>query len=323
MQDHSRTPNLKHLQSSTPDRFSWFKWRFECLKTVEADDNGPSTNEPADVFVRPHGTTFVGYLSGKYDVRNTYELARRAHDPLLSPHGFFRKLAHKNDSHARQFLETFGPLYLPHGIDDVLRQVEINLEDFWLCHRRFCLAAQLWEAANSRSELLKSWRDIYKYRMEFEHYGLGYSEIEGGWIDPPLDYYQFSWPWQSEQKDFESWERETPTFMVRDYALDFVGCELNFHLSDSEIIWERCWEPTRAHFRQSIRTRSLLASIWQFLGWDTCEVAWRRCPHCQKYFYPRRKDQFYCTSRQQGLASKRDYARRMRAKLQKRARRHK
>jgi hypothetical protein len=32
------------------------------------------------------------------------------------------------------------------------------------------------------------------------------------------------------------------------------------------------------------------------------------------YFYSRRKDLFYCTSRQQGMASKREYARRMRSK---------
>lgn len=200
----------------------------------------------------------------------------------------------------------------------------MNLADFWSYHLRFCLVAQLWEARESRSALVKSWRDAYKYCEEVEHCGpLGFGDRQRGWYDPPNVYYPYSWPWQLEKKELESWERETPTIKMREYALQFVGSELNLHLSDSEIIWERCWEPTKARFRQSILTKSLWSLIWQLFGWDTCQVAWRRCPHCQKYFYPRRRDQFYCTSRQQGLASKRDYARRARARQQKRARRHK
>jgi hypothetical protein len=279
-----------------------------------------------DFFKRHHreGFSLWGYPSEKYDVRETYERARRKHDPLLSPHGRFRALAHKNNLHAREFLEAFGPLHLKHGIYTFARQVEVNLAEFWSYHLRYCLVAQLWEAGESRSALSKSWRDAFKYHEEVRQCGpLGFGERHRGWYDPPKVYYPYYWPWQFEKKDFETWERETPTRKMREYALQLVGSELNLHLSDSEIIWERCWESTRAQFRQSILTKSLWSAIWQLFGWDTCQAAWRRCPHCQKYFYPRRKDQFYCTSRQQGLASKRDYARRMRAEQQKRARRHK
>jgi hypothetical protein len=198
----------------------------------------------------------------------------------------------------------------------------VNLSEFWSYHRRFRLATQLWEARESRNALSKSWQEAYKHYKEVEHCGpLGFGDRQGGWYDSPRVYYPYVWPWQVEKKDFESWEKETPTSAMREYALQLVGLELNLHLFDSQIIWERCWEPTKARFRQTILTKSLWAVIWRLFGWDTCQVAWRRCPHCQKYFYPRRNDQFYCTSRQQGLASKRDYARRMRAKEA--ARRHK
>lgn len=318
---------LEHLRFSSPDPFSWLRWHFECLKTAETDVNGPSTNQPPEVFFARHhmeAVSLVGYTSGKYDVREAYERARNAHEPLRSPHGFFRSLVHSDNLRARQFLEAFGPLHLPHGIYDVSRQVEVNLSDFWLYHRRFCLVAQMSEAGESRSALLNSWRDAYKHHKEVASFGpLGLGDKQRGWYDPPKTYYPYSWPWQFEKKDFESWGRETPTNQLRDYALQLVGSELNLHLSDCEIIWERCWEPTKAQFRQSIRTKSLWSSIWQLFGLDTCQGAWRRCPHCQKYFYPRRKDQFYCNSRQQSLASKRDYASRKRAEEQEKARRHK
>jgi hypothetical protein len=37
---------------------------------------------------------------------------------------------------------------------------------------------------------------------------------------------------------------------MREYAVQLVGSELNLHLSNSEIIWEFGWEPTKAQFRQ-------------------------------------------------------------------------
>jgi hypothetical protein len=319
--------NLRHLQSSMPDPFLWRKWRFECLLTVEEDDNGPSTKEPVEVFFKGHhreGISLCGYPTEKYDVREAYERARREYDPLLSPHGFFRSLAHQNNLHAREFLETFGPLYWPQGIITVPRQLKVDLSDFWSHHRRYCLVTQLWEAAVSRGDLSEAWRDAYTYHKEVKQSGpLGFGERKGGWYDPPNRYYTYCWPWEFEKKDFQAWAKETQTNKMRESALQLVSLELNLHLRDAEIFWERGWEPTQTQFRQSIHTKSLWSMIWQLFGWDTCQLAWRRCPHCQKYFYPRRKDKFYCNSRQQGLASKRDYARRMRARPQMKVRRHK
>lgn len=63
-----------------------------------------------DFFRRHHreGFSLWGYPSEKYDVREAYERARREHDPLLSPHGFFRSLAPKNNLQAREFLELLA-----------------------------------------------------------------------------------------------------------------------------------------------------------------------------------------------------------------------
>jgi hypothetical protein len=277
-------------------------------------------------------------MGDKYDVREAYERGLRRHDPLLAPHGLFRNLAYKNNAHAREFLEKFGPLLLPprtsihdpatrvhrEGSADVVvnqPQMEIDLIQFWALHRRFCLVAQLWEAQGNREELIAAWRDVECHREEASRFDdLGLGDEYGRRVDPPNSYYEMRWPWDFAKKSFEDWLCETPTDVLRDEALRIVGSELTLHIRRAEIYWERGWESTDVKFRQIVVADTLRSVIWEFFGWDTAGESWRRCPHCQRFFYPKRRDRFYCTARQQALASKRDYARRRRAEERRRAR---
>jgi len=59
----------------------------------------------------------------------------------------------------------------------------------------------------------------------------------------------------------------------------------------------------------SLSSTSLWTVIWQLFARDTLGVSWRICPHCNRLFYPTRKDRFFCTSRLQVLHSKREWAR--------------
>jgi hypothetical protein len=254
-----------------------------------------------------------GSLGTRYNVRETYVRAQQKHDPLLAPHGFFRRLAYKSNLHAREFLEQFGSLWLPSDaptIGDALAssQMKIHLRRFWTRHRRFCVVARLWEARDDRKQLAEGWQDLENCRDEvskFDVAGLG-DYYDGA------QYVKKKWPWELADIQFEKWVEESPTRVLRDAALALVHSELNSHVTEASVSWERGWEPTKTKFRQVVFVKDLWSIIWEFFGWDTAGTSWRRCPHCQRLFYPKRRDQFYCTPRQQALASKREYARRQR-----------
>ena len=97
-------------------------------------------------------------------------------------------------------------------------------------------------------------------------------------------------------------------------SFHLINLELNSHMRGRHIVWQRSWEPRKEGWRPVVWTESLWSAMWEFWGWDTASASWRRCPHCQRLFYPKRRDQFYCTPRQPALASKREYARRLRAR---------
>jgi len=247
-----------------------------------------------------------------YDARQAYERAQRKHDPLLSPHGFFRRLIHGSDAHAKEFFEKFGPLEggpMPDRRRPVHGLVEFNLGFFWRRHLRFCLVARLWESRNDKKGLAAAWHEVAENRDKVS--AQNDSLLGDSWMAP----------WDLSRTKFDDWVNCANFATLRSHAIWLVQRELNIHSKDSEVIWERGWEPTGERFRPTIRPRSLRAMIWEFFGLDTASIPWRRCPHCQRLFYPKRRDQFYCTSRQQGLASKRAYARRMRAAEKKSKRR--
>ena len=95
----------------------------------------------------------------------------------------------------------------------------------------------------------------------------------------------------------------------RSEAMAVLGSEINRHVANRTVRWRRDgdkWE------LQVSSATSLWGMIWDLFAADTSGTAWRVCPHCQTLFYPVRADRFYCTTRQQVLASKRAYAQRVR-----------
>ena len=100
-------------------------------------------------------------------------------------------------------------------------------------------------------------------------------------------------------------------------AIAFISLELSHYTRDRHPRWSNEWTPKGDKWRMELEMGSLWEALWELFAWDTAGVWWRRCPHCQKLFYPKRKDQFYCTPRQQALGSKRMYAARKRAQEKK------
>jgi hypothetical protein len=336
MNQSPREPfKLSHLPSSTVEPFKWRRWRYEFMETPKGGLFALSSERKRhERYFKEHHSEAVklyGNISEWYDVREAYEKGLRRHDPLWAPHGLFCGLAHGNNKHAREFLEMFGPLWLPEGasisspefhirregsreVPVIQNQIEIDLTQFWGLHRRFCLVEQLWKATGNASKLVSAWRDLECHREEASAFDvLPLGACWGGRSDPPESYYDAWWPWDHPKQKFEEWLRDTPTGVLCSEALKIVDRELNLHIRGAQIYWERGWEPTGAKFRQIVAADNLWSVMWEFFGWDTSGQSWRRCPHCQRLFYPKRRDQFYCTSRQQALASKRDYARRRRA----------
>ena len=283
---------------------------------------GPPWPQWRDRFFSENRKT-VRSLSGRLGrYRNLWEARERAitrHDPSLAPHGFFRSLASGKNEQAKEFLETFGPLHIPRSTrDDPLLQIEINLAEFWTWHLRFRLVAQLWEARHEKHALLGRWDELGQCIERASSVGelpLGCSRIS------EVEYLHFVLPWARRELTFTDWANQTPLTTLRDEAIRVVQSELNLHYHTSKLSWARGWEPSGEKFRLEHWPGSLWSMIWEFFAWDTAGVAWRRCPHCEVFFYPKRKDQLYCTSRQQGLASKRDYAKRKRAEEKKSKRR--
>jgi hypothetical protein len=255
-----------------------------------------------------------GKLSEAYDVRLAHERAHEKHDPSLAPHGFFRQLQHGKTYHALEFLKEFGPLRLTSGQREGTELVRVELGEFWGLHRRFCLICDLWESIHDREKLAAAWKGVNENRAEVslhEDHPLGSFLMTGKNGDAQVAISTF--PWERANMPFDDWHRSVSFSEMRKAALWLIHSELDLHMRGRTLCWERGWERSETKFRPITHVDSLWSLLWEFFGLDTAEMFWRRCPHCQRIFYARRKDQFYCTPRQQGLASKRAYATRRRS----------
>ena len=259
-------------------------------------------------------TVLVGQLTKSYDLHKRYEIARIKKRVDQAPHGFLRQLAPGNPYHAKEFLEKFGPLQLPTGtrIYGCGAQIAIDLAAFWGLHLRFCLIAEVWENLFDKVRLAQAIAKVYENRelaSRFDDLLLG-TELSPPPKNNPRKYL---FPWELTGQSGKEWLKDASMKELRDCALYLVNIELNAHMHGRRIVWRRSSEPSAEKFSPVIWVDSLWSAIWEYFGMDMTGLAWRRCPHCQRLFYPKRKDQFYCTPRQQALASKREYARRSRA----------
>ena len=81
----------------------------------------------------------------------------------------------------------------------------------------------------------------------------------------------------------------------------------NLHSYGAKITWEFGWERWGVKLRPVLRPASLVQMIWELFAHDAAQSCWRRCPHCQRLFYPKRRDQCYRSPRQQAFASEREW----------------
>lgn len=307
--------NLRHSTKDDPAfNYEWKRLRIDLPKRIKKDGRALADH-------LSQLTRIEGVETHTYNVREVYELAQKRKDPLLSPHGMFRHLAPRNNYHAVQFLERFGPLK-HQGISlaeakkrklrkasDVVRVKVVDLTNFWDCHAEFCVANQLYEALDDKKLLSAAWKELIEIPKPLPWFSKDtFRFIEklpgisvAGEIGPPTakTYFQNYKRWILDA-DFR--EQQTEALAVIDFAL-------NHYLKDRWLHWEE-YEPRK--FRMVLAFRTLWDGIWELFAWDTAGITWRRCPHCQGLFYPKRKDQFYCNPRQQALASKKEYARKRR-----------
>ena len=243
-----------------------------------------------------------------YDLRAKYEEGRENDDPLLSPHGFFRSLKFGNRKHALEFTSTFGPLTwqpreVTRGADLFTR---ISLTDFWAKHRRYCRVAALIENYSRAAEPRDALSTLHKEIVLLD-------AADSFPVGLPRAFRGVSrWQLGLDQPQFAKWIGSASDDGLRGLAENVIQRELVGQLHKRSPWWIR--KGPQLRFELTLLTGTLWHVMWEMLAWDTSGgIFWRICPHCGKIFYPPRCDRFYCTTKQQVLASKRQYAAEKRA----------
>jgi hypothetical protein len=259
-----------------------------------------------------------------YEIEPLYEEARRKRDPAISPHTALRLLEPGNPGDAFAFLEKFGPFWLPKDGEVLpggssgfgayvtagpMMSQWLNLDIFWAAQRRYLAVAELFGAyrGDVRLSLRNAWKAIVDHLDEINK------------VQPPLfDQLRLAlWaaseepPSIADRKALLKWLL-APDRHLRERTPHFVCDELNRQVGDCKPWWR--WVEGRG-FVMSFSSMSLWAIIGQLFARDTLGVSWRICPHCNRLFYPERKDRFFCTSQLQVLHSKREWARTHRKSL--------
>jgi len=265
----------------------------------------------------------LGSLTDRYNLHQVYEKSCAKKNPYLAPSACLQKLRFGDIGDAKEFLESFGPLTLDLGQRlSGTGNVVVDLREFWASQLRFSLTTALWESLDNRERLAGAIFAIYERRRELSAHGkFPLGQIFGP--PPALEPRgKYEFPWQPRGREARTWLKTAKIDEMREWALQLVFLEINIHTRDQRILWQRCWEASRRKFRTVVWVDSLWSAIWEFSPWNPAGLSWRRCPHCQRFFYPKRHDQFYCTPRQQALWSKRTYAAEQRA-LERRRKRKK
>jgi hypothetical protein len=270
-----------------------------------------------------------------YDVEKMVESARRHRDPTVAPHGFFREMHYQHSGNAVRFLQQHGPLYWSQGNLDVTDWV--HLDHLWAHQIRFRLICDLWEALGRGTEAITAaWKQIREHMDEArlpDGSGLGRivdtiaSEKTGlklyaitalmPWAVEPGEHVPQRLPAALENRPWEASmqfsSKDDRATMERKLAIALIQDELSKH--PLSVVWaveemdrQVCFAPVR-------HANSLLALIWELFSAETrSALPWRYCRQCGKPFYPMRRDTECCTTEEQSLWSKREWARKTRQK---------
>jgi hypothetical protein len=256
-----------------------------------------------------------------YDLDSAYEEARENLDVSLSPHTAFRELEAGDNLAAIEFLQRFGPLESPGSslnqkADAAFlwdyRGQWLNLDHFWARHRRFVAIAKLWEATlgNSPQRFPAAWVELVDALDQI-------NQCAPPLLDPHSDARIENWlgfPGIQDKEKFNDWLKHPGKMgLSREIVLGTIQQEINANaVADLRPWWHQVQKDGRPAFALALRTMSLWGAMWQFFARDTLGLGWRICPHCNKVFYPPRKDRFFCTPELQQLHSKVRWARKNR-----------
>jgi hypothetical protein len=250
-----------------------------------------------------------------YDLDSVYEQARQKLDVSLSPHTALRALEAGDNFAAIEFFQRFGPL---EGLGSSLSQKAnaaflwdrgqwLNLDHFWARHRRFVAVAKLWEASLGIGPITipRAWAELVDALDEINRFGPPL-------LDPNRDVRIENWPGfpgTQDSEKFKGWLKHPGIGPSREIVFATIQEEINAHaIAALRPWWHRTQKDGRPAFALALRTMSLWGAIWQFFAHDTLGLGWRICPHCGRVFYPPRRDRFFCTTEQQQLHSKRQWA---------------
>lgn len=275
-----------------------------------------------------------------YSVPGANAQARKAGDPVLAPHGALRAMRYCERTDLLRFLREFGPLEWrwdaqwrgPNWREYAQQHrgeeptASVDAADFWRKQLLFRLIAQLWEAWPEPSRL----QDAF-INLALERQRLG----QETWarlipilrilahLDKLPNYRAALWERPDVKaaakgldfEEFVSGMRNQSPGWLRNWASMIIQSELDFQSRNRRALWVRHGKvDSRVWFQQELELSTLWAGVWELLALDFAQpLPWRVCPHCDKLFYPPRKDRFYCTPEQQALASKRNWARRARS----------
>ncbi len=250
----------------------------------------------------------------EYDLVEEYWRARQRAQLALTPHGWFWHLPPEDLQLAAKFWKNFGSIGWPITLNVHTSTVEgeyfwLDLGDFWNKQRRFKAVTKLWVALEDINELRKSWAEL---RVELtqinsaEDFPLGAAPKPEGsgfnWLESPLCEYLTSPDSKDRSSENALNEMEGPTLQRE--TVSIVQWELNAQLR-AVPGWQPQSNMTRPGFELTLVPVTLWSAMWYLFALDTqANVGLRICPHCNKLFYPPRKDRLYCTSELQVQHSK-------------------
>jgi len=204
----------------------------------------------------------------------------------------------------------------------------LNLGLFWRRQERFATAYSLWDGRVDADRLRKTLMalagqkvaaldEVWQDHGPMFAAGLGRKGGQKGKGPPARVLYpeggqyhpgvleQFNLP------ALQDWVPRAPYEQLALLADAFVHREINEATEGIRPTWisRFDWMKRRLALHFVLQPESLWAACWQMFGHDSVsgKIA-RVCPHCAKLFYPKRKEQIFCTSRLQQLFAKRRWA---------------
>lgn len=223
----------------------------------------------------------------------------------ITPHGRFWSLPDRNVFSAAKFLQHFGPLDRPMGFEvwtaDEPRDKYAwqDLGDFWNKMRRFKAVTTTWITLEDVAALKKSWLELQSQLTQINQasdFPFGSSPLPGQKGAISIESELLARMEDCDQHSFQTWLEALDFRSLQKETVSLIECELQAQLQLLST-WQATPGNSRPGFRLTLTPLNLWTALWYFFAQDTTAgVGWRICPHCQKLFYPPRRDRFYCKS---------------------------